>query len=100
MASKRDVRRRWRRASHRDDPRQALNAFARLHEVEPGELEPLDKMGQLATLLSDWPVLVRVLTDKADLLLGTRARRVWRRVGEPARHARDRRARSPPTSAR
>jgi len=70
----------------RDDPRRALAAYGLIHEADNSDLEPLEKMEQLATLLSDWPTLVRVLTDKADLLLddGERAS-VWRRVGEAKR---------------
>jgi len=70
----------------RDDPRRALAAYGLIHENDNSDLEPLEKMEQLATLLSDWPTLVRVLTDKADLLLddGERAS-VWRRVGEAKR---------------
>ncbi|HEY4103998.1 MAG TPA: tetratricopeptide repeat protein, partial [Polyangiaceae bacterium] len=70
----------------RDDPRRALAAYGKIHEADPSDLDPLEKMEQLATLLSDWPTLVRVLTDKADLLLddGERAS-VWRRVGEAKR---------------
>jgi golgin subfamily B member 1 len=70
----------------RDDPRRALDAYSRLHEIEPGELEPVQKMEQLATLLSDWPALVSVLTDKADLILEDEQRAsVWRRIGEARR---------------
>ncbi|MEI9949489.1 MAG: tetratricopeptide repeat protein [Pseudomonadota bacterium] len=70
----------------RDDPRRALAAYGLIHDSDSSDLEPLEKMEQLATLLSDWPTLVRVLTDKADLLLddGERAS-VWRRVGEAKR---------------
>src|SRR5690606_37683350 len=59
MASKRDVLAMLAQVhdKHRDDPRRALDAYGRLHEIEPGELEPLLKMEQLATLLSDWEVL-------------------------------------------
>ena len=67
----------------RDDPRRALAAYGAIHETDPSDIEPLEKMEQLATLLSDWPTLVRVLTDKADLLLDDADRAsVWRRVGE------------------
>ncbi len=70
----------------RDDPRRALAAYGLIHEGDPSDLEPLEKMEQLATLLSDWPTLVRVLTDKADLLLDDEQRAsVWRRVGEAKR---------------
>ena len=70
----------------RDDPRRALAAYGLIHESDTSDLEPLEKMEQLATLLSDWPTLVRVLTDKADLLLNDEERAsVWRRVGEAKR---------------
>jgi tetratricopeptide (TPR) repeat protein len=70
----------------RDDPRRALAAYGAIHEADGSDLEPLEKMEQLATLLSDWPTLVRVLTDKADLLLDDSERAsVWRRVGEAKR---------------
>jgi len=70
----------------RDDPRRALAAYGRIHEADQSDLEPLEKMEQLATLLSDWPTLVRVLTAKADLLLDDSERAsVWRRVGEAKR---------------
>jgi len=43
-------------------------------------------MEQLATLLSDWPVLVRVLTAKAELVASDDERAsVWRRVAEAKR---------------
>lgn len=70
----------------RDDPRRALAAYGAIHESDTSDIEPLEKMEQLATLLSDWPTLVRVLTDKADLLLDDAERAsVWRRVGEAKR---------------
>ena len=70
----------------RDDPRRALAAYGLIHDADTSDLEPLEKMEQLATLLSDWPTLVRVLTDKADLLLNDEERAsVWRRVGEAKR---------------
>ncbi|MEP7050833.1 MAG: tetratricopeptide repeat protein [Pseudomonadota bacterium] len=70
----------------RDDPRRALAAYGAIHQADPSDLDPLEKMEQLATLLSDWPTLVRVLTDKADLLLNDAERAsVWRRVGEAKR---------------
>lgn len=69
-----------------DDPRRALEAYARLHAVEPSELEPLEKMDRLATLLSDWPALVVALTSKGELPLEDEERAsVWRRVGETKR---------------
>lgn len=70
----------------RDDPRRALLAYERLSATDESDLEPLEKMDALATLLSDWPVLVRVLTAKAELLLEDAERAsVWRRVGEAKR---------------
>lgn len=70
----------------RDDPRRALDAYDRLRATDETDIEPLDKMEGLATLLSDWTTLVRVLTAKADLLLDDAERAsVWRRVGEAKR---------------
>lgn len=70
----------------RDDPRKALAAYERLFAADESEIEPLNKMEQLATLLSDWTVLVRVLTAKAELLPDDEERAsVWRRVAEAKR---------------
>lgn len=70
----------------RDDPRSALNAYERLHHVDEGDLGPLNYMERLATLLSDWQVLVRVLTAKAELTHDEEERAsIWRRVGESKR---------------
>lgn len=78
LASVHDVR--------RDDPRQALNAYDRLRELEPSELEPIEKMEQLSMLLSDWPVLDRVLMAKSELVLGDEERAgIFRQVGEVRR---------------
>ncbi|HEX2871348.1 MAG TPA: tetratricopeptide repeat protein [Polyangiaceae bacterium] len=72
--------------TRRDDPRKALAAFERLFNADESDIEPLNKMESLATLLSDWPVLVRVLTAKADLLPNDEERAsVWRRVAEAKR---------------
>jgi tetratricopeptide (TPR) repeat protein len=69
-----------------DDPRRALASYWRLHEVEPSELETLEQIERLTTLLSDWPQLVRALVIKADLLLGDEERAYcWRRIGEARR---------------
>jgi len=72
--------------ARRNDPRRSLEAYDRLRATDETDIGPLEKMEALATLLSDWPALVRVLTAKADLLLddGERAS-VWRRVGEAKR---------------
>ncbi len=70
----------------RDDPRSALQAWARLSLLDEGDIAPLDAMDSLATLLSDWMTLVRVLTKKAELLVDTEARTsTWRRIGEAHR---------------
>lgn len=72
--------------SRRDDPRRALSAYERLFAADESDIEPLNKMESLATLLSDWQVLVRVLTAKADLLPNDEERAsVWRRVAEAKR---------------
>jgi len=72
--------------SRRDDPRRALSAYERLFAADETDIEPLDKMESLATLLSDWPTLVRVLTAKVDLLPNDEERAsVWRRVAEAKR---------------
>ena len=52
----------------RDDPRRALEAWDRLFALDETELQPLEEMDALATLLSDWTTLVRVLVRKADLV--------------------------------
>lgn len=70
----------------RDDPRKALDAWERMFALDETEVEPLDQMDALATLLSDWPALVRVLTRKAELLPDDETRAsTWRRVGEAKR---------------
>src|SRR5580658_6712656 len=70
----------------RDDPRRALDAYERLFAVDETDIEPLESMEPLATLLSDWSTLVRVLTKKADLLGDDEARAsTWRRIGEAKR---------------
>ena len=70
----------------RDDPRRALVAWDRLFSLDETELEPLDEMDALATLLSDWAALVRVLVKKVELVPDDEARAsTWRRVGEARR---------------
>ncbi|MBN1609318.1 MAG: tetratricopeptide repeat protein [Polyangiaceae bacterium] len=72
--------------SHRDDPRRALEAYARLHAADDTDLAPLEKMEKLATLLSDWRTLVDVLSKMADLVSEDELRAsLWRRVGEAKR---------------
>lgn len=78
LASVHDVR--------RDDPRRALEAYERLRALDENDVETLEKIEQLATLLSDWTVVVRVLTARADLVLGDDERAsIWRQVGEARR---------------
>ncbi len=70
----------------RDDPRRALVAWDRLFSLDETEIEPLDEMDALATLLSDWAALVRVLVKKVELVPDDEARAAtWRRVGEARR---------------
>jgi len=70
----------------RDDPRRALDAWDRLFSLDETDLEPLDEMDALATLLSDWTSLVRVLTKKAELVPDDETRAsTWRRIGEARR---------------
>ena len=72
--------------TRRDDPRSALDAWARVHANDESDLEPLEQMDTLATLLSDWRALVRVLTKKAELVVDDAERALtWRRVGEARR---------------
>lgn len=70
----------------RDDPRAALDAYERLRQTDETDPAPLAKMEQLATLLSDWQVLVGVLKSKAELSLDDEERAsLWRRIGEAKR---------------
>lgn len=70
----------------RDDPRRALDAWERLFKLDESDERPLDEMDQLATLLSDWNTLVRVLAKRADLTPDEETRAsVWRRIGEARR---------------
>jgi tetratricopeptide (TPR) repeat protein len=70
----------------RDDPRRALEAWDRLFKQDESDIAPLEEMESLATLLSDWPTLVRVLTKKAELLSSDDDRAsTWRRIGEARR---------------
>ncbi|MGA7119271.1 MAG: tetratricopeptide repeat protein [Polyangiaceae bacterium] len=70
----------------RDDPRSALAAWGRLFALDESELQPLEEMDALATLLSDWTTLVNVLTKKTELVADDEARAsTWRRIGEAKR---------------
>ncbi|HEY8073873.1 MAG TPA: hypothetical protein VIF62_07185, partial [Labilithrix sp.] len=70
----------------RDDPRRALDAWDRLFRLDESDPKPLDEMDALATLLSDWPTLVRVLAKRAELTNDDEERAsLWRRIGEARR---------------
>ncbi len=72
--------------TRRDDPRKALDAWNRLLSLDDTDLQPLDEMDALATLLSDWKTLVRVLLRKTELLPDDETRAsTWRRIGEARR---------------
>lgn len=70
----------------RDDPRAALDAYDTVYKLEPTDIEPIERMEALATLLSDWETLDWVLVAKADLILDDEERAsTWRRIGEGRR---------------
>jgi tetratricopeptide (TPR) repeat protein len=70
----------------RDDPRKALDAYERLFALDETDLAPLEEMDALATLLSDWERLVRILARKAELLPNDEDRAsTWRRIAESKR---------------
>jgi tetratricopeptide (TPR) repeat protein len=70
----------------RNDPRRALAAYERLVEEDETNLDALEKLEQLATMLSDWDVLVRALRIKTELIDDPAERAsLWRRVGETRR---------------
>ena len=70
----------------RDDARSALHAYDRLFSLDESDREPLEAMDQLAMMLSDWPMVVRVLGKKAELSETDEDRAsLLRRVGEAKR---------------
>lgn len=70
----------------RNDPRAALSAYDHVRQLDPNQLEPLERMEALATLLSDWETLDVVLVAKAELVYDDDERAsLWRRVGEARR---------------
>ena len=72
--------------TRRDDPRAALSAYERMRQVDESDVEVLARMEMLATLLSDWAVLVNVLSSKAEYVLDDDERAsLFRRVGEAKR---------------
>jgi tetratricopeptide (TPR) repeat protein len=77
----------------RDDPRRALWAYDQLYASDPSDAAALDAMERLATLLSDWPALVNVLSAKSEIVLDDAERAsLLRRVGEVKRDVLDDRA--------
>lgn len=88
LASARDV---WLKLAQvhdgpRDDPRAALHAYRQVHEIDPTEIEPVERMEALAILLSDWETLDWVLVAKTELVLDDEQRAsIWRRLGEGRR---------------
>ena len=74
----------------RDDPRRALDAWQRLYEADESDPKPLEEMGDLAMLLADWNVLVRVLAKRAELTNDDEERaNLWRRIAEARRDMMD-----------
>ncbi|WP_394820879.1 tetratricopeptide repeat protein [Pendulispora albinea] len=70
----------------RDDPRAALDAYDRLFRADETDIEPLEQMDELATLLADWTMLERVLRKRAELTTDDERRAsTWRRIGEVRR---------------
>lgn len=70
----------------RNDPRSALLAYDQVRHLDPSQLEPLERMEALATLLSDWAVLDHVLVAKAELVYESEERAsLWRRAAEGRR---------------
>ncbi len=70
----------------RDDPRRALDAYDRLFKLDETDIRPLDEMVDLATLLSDWETLVRVLARRVELIPSDEERAsTFRRIGEARR---------------
>lgn len=70
----------------RNDPRRALAAYERLVSEDETDAEALEKLEQLAIMLSDWDVLVRALRIKTEIVDDPEERAsLWRRVGETRR---------------
>ncbi len=70
----------------RDDPRGSLRVWERLAKLDPTSVRPLDEIEKLATLLSDWSTVVRVLVARTELVHdGEERAALWRRIGESRR---------------
>jgi tetratricopeptide (TPR) repeat protein len=65
-----------------DDPRQALDAYRRLSELDATEAEPLEAMDNLAVLLSDWATVIAVLEKKSAIASDEENASIWRRIAE------------------
>ena len=65
-----------------DDPRRALEAYARLSALDPTEPEPLEQMDTLAILLSDWMTVIEVLEKKSAIASDEENASIWRRIAE------------------
>lgn len=64
------------------DPRSAIGALGRLNEIDPDEVEPLERMMMLCMLLGDWEQLVIVLDKKAALIVDDlETAEILRRIG-------------------
>lgn len=65
-----------------DDPRRALDAFARLSALDPSDPEPLTAMDDLAVLLADWPTVISVLEKKSVIASDDENASIQRRIAE------------------
>ena len=66
-----------------DDPRRALSALNELSSLDPSDVETLEQMDIICTLLADWNTLVVVLERQVDNAVDDDARSaVLRRLGE------------------
>lgn len=65
-----------------DDPRKALEAYARLSELDVTDPEPLEAMDNLAVLLSDWSTVISVLEKKSAIASDEENASIWRRIAE------------------
>ncbi len=65
-----------------DDPRRALVTYGRLAELSPGEVEPLERMDELAVLLGDWPEVTRVVDKRIVDASDADGANLLRRLGQ------------------
>lgn len=65
-----------------DDPRRALATYERLVESSPDELEPLERVDELAVLLGDWRRVTTVVEKKAADAADIEAAELMRRLGQ------------------